>query len=423
MSIQILPENQNATSAIGSGVGRGLAQQIPEEIKRYRLSSGLKDLGEQSQQRSPFENIAALSSIPGIDPGLMGVLAPLLQQQQQRQEALGQGNPGLQGRPMPAGNQSPRFESNADNSSANSDRREYREGYLQQANENQISQRAQQLLRERPYSFPTEESARARAAEELNRDYNADVSYQQRLDVVEKDFDDATKSYLGKEKGLQEGEIGGPVRSFLLNKAKDELSTSNQSPRKIAEKYAKQALEISKEKQSMRNVYADWTKFTPPTEKDIESLRRVEQKYNQYKIPQDVFIDDLMSTQSISRAAASYIADPLTNTNVGKYLKSVPENRGFTGIKSSFSNPEAKIAKEIADKLKPDDLMGSIAYIAQQKGYDGNKLLSEIQRLVPDNKITEQQARDLRSKPIPKIAPLDEVWLLGFSGENKKARK
>jgi len=47
------------------------------------------------------------------------------------------------------------------------------EGYLQQADENAINARARELLKTRPYTFPTEALARERASEELNRNLSA----------------------------------------------------------------------------------------------------------------------------------------------------------------------------------------------------------------------------------------------------------
>jgi hypothetical protein len=53
---------------IGSGFGKGLAEQVPKEIERNRLSSGLKAFEQEHQNLNPMQQLARLSAIPGITP-------------------------------------------------------------------------------------------------------------------------------------------------------------------------------------------------------------------------------------------------------------------------------------------------------------------------------------------------------------------
>ncbi len=57
----------NIFGRIGTGIGQGLAEQIPKEIERGRLASGLKELGTK-KDLTPFQRYAELISIPGITP-------------------------------------------------------------------------------------------------------------------------------------------------------------------------------------------------------------------------------------------------------------------------------------------------------------------------------------------------------------------
>ncbi len=64
-------QQANIFGRIGSGIGKGLAEQVPKEIERERLSSGLKNLGKNNDGLTPFQRFAELSSIPGITPQMI----------------------------------------------------------------------------------------------------------------------------------------------------------------------------------------------------------------------------------------------------------------------------------------------------------------------------------------------------------------
>jgi hypothetical protein len=53
---------------IGTGFGQGLTEQIPKEIERNRLSSGLKSFEQEHQNLNPMQQLARLSAIPGVTP-------------------------------------------------------------------------------------------------------------------------------------------------------------------------------------------------------------------------------------------------------------------------------------------------------------------------------------------------------------------
>ena len=96
--VQIIPQSDFGSS-FGQGLGQGLSEQIPKEANRYRLSEGLKSLGQQNLQGSnPFDLLSKLSSVPGMTPEMMQYALPLLQQQMQRQASIqhGQGGQGQQ---------------------------------------------------------------------------------------------------------------------------------------------------------------------------------------------------------------------------------------------------------------------------------------------------------------------------------------
>jgi hypothetical protein len=404
MSVQILPEGQGGfASSFGNSLGQGVSQQLPEEIKRYRTKSGLEDIAKQ-KNLSPFDLISKLATVPGLDPGLLGVLAPALQAQLSRNEALNGGNQGF-----------------GQNQSQNSS------GFLQETNQNGQPNLAPQgnqapnpepfdeltnnLLRYQPLNYPS----RAEAQKESTR----------RIETLKEEFKKQTTSYLQKGKELAEGEVGGDVLSLLEQKAIQDLSSTGQSERSIVNKYARQVKEIAKEYGELRKVHSDIGLINRPTESTINSIQGINKRLTDLGVPQDQILDNTMSSLNISKGAASYILNPLRDTKAGKVMHRLKQNTGFEGIKNTFSGgaPEAKLAKEIAPLITPKDLMGSIAYIAKQKGYDANLLMGELKKIIPSDKITTDQARDLGNQGlIPKIPSLSQGWLMGWSGEGKNAR-
>lgn len=62
---------------IGTGIGKGLAAQLPEEIQRGRLSHGLKNFEQEHQNLNPMQQLARLSAIPGVTPQMIQSFAEL----------------------------------------------------------------------------------------------------------------------------------------------------------------------------------------------------------------------------------------------------------------------------------------------------------------------------------------------------------
>lgn len=80
---------------IGTGVGKGIAEQLPEEIQRGRLASGLRAFERDAPNLSPLQQISRSFSIPGTTPEMQRQLGEFA-----RQQARGQAyrrSAGLQG--------------------------------------------------------------------------------------------------------------------------------------------------------------------------------------------------------------------------------------------------------------------------------------------------------------------------------------
>ena len=93
----------NIFGRIGTGIGKGLAEQVPKEIERGRLASGLKQFEQDSGNLNPMQQLARLSAIPGITPQMIQSFSELARIQNQRNaygNRGGQGGQPQQGQPQ-----------------------------------------------------------------------------------------------------------------------------------------------------------------------------------------------------------------------------------------------------------------------------------------------------------------------------------
>ncbi len=75
----------NIFGRIGTGIGRGLSEQIPKEIENYRLKSGLNELANEADQGnlSPAQYLAKASGTYGITPQMVQSFGELAKIQNQ----------------------------------------------------------------------------------------------------------------------------------------------------------------------------------------------------------------------------------------------------------------------------------------------------------------------------------------------------
>jgi hypothetical protein len=81
MSYSVKPGN--IFGRIGSSIGKGLAEQIPKEVARERLASGLQQFEQDSGNLTPLQSLARLAAIPGAleHPQLVQTFGELARQQ------------------------------------------------------------------------------------------------------------------------------------------------------------------------------------------------------------------------------------------------------------------------------------------------------------------------------------------------------
>ncbi len=81
--VQVIEQKGDFFGRLGSGFGKGMAEQLPKEIERSRLTAGLKKLGEQ-KDLSPFERFTGLVSAAHEYPQIVQSGSELLKQEANR---------------------------------------------------------------------------------------------------------------------------------------------------------------------------------------------------------------------------------------------------------------------------------------------------------------------------------------------------
>jgi len=71
---------EGGLAGFGQALGQGISEQLPKEVERHRLSSGLRNLS-QKKGLNPFQQFSELASTPGITPQMLESGSALLRQQ------------------------------------------------------------------------------------------------------------------------------------------------------------------------------------------------------------------------------------------------------------------------------------------------------------------------------------------------------
>ncbi len=268
---------------LGSGLGQGLAEQLPQEVDRYRLSQGLKKLGEQ-KDLSPFQQFAELSSIPGITPQMIQSGSELLKQQQIR-NAYKTGRTSeqdfkSQDMQPSTGLESVKFgqipnkiernnvQQNDQTIPSNQNREQEATSNPPAANENPLNEkfiprdpwnqaRNEQAINEAfdrgiATTFP-EAQAYANSQREIYErapeKFREQLDYKKGIDKeVDNLFDNHLATRLHKEGKETLADVSGDLQLNIKKKARNSVATGKMTPEQAAEYYSKKALDLVKNK-------------------------------------------------------------------------------------------------------------------------------------------------------------------------------
>jgi hypothetical protein len=414
----------NIFGRIGTGVGKGLAEQLPKEIERGRLASGLKELGNQ-KGLTPFQQFSSLASLPGVTPQMIQSGSDLL-----RQQAIIDSINGSNKMPSMPSTYKPFQEQGQGGSATTTESTEAAlNPYIPPSGPEQEDM-ARRLLASEPQIYRDIESARAAIASQVAgnvQQSNAKLAKRE----LEESVQGRAEQKLRDEIKTVGAAIPGTVLSNLQQQAVDDVTTKKLSPDAAKVKYGQKADAISRDFANIRS----WgnlgliTKNPKDLLTSINGLHSKAKEGGYQKEAADALIAENGLSPQFAYANMYPVSDikPLSQElkslpNIQPRLEKAPGLPGLAGVgRARPKNANApKLTLEAAPRLAramgPEGSPLSISYELDKKGYDPQIWKQYLLDNQKQLNLTLNQMDELE-KPQPSFFGwLNDLWLRSFSG-------
>jgi len=413
----------NIFGRLGSGIGQGLAEQIPKEVERNRLASGLAQFEKDYQNLTQMQQLARLTAT-GAPPQTVQAFSELAKRQNLTNaygRAAGRGgmpNYGMQ--QQQSSPQDVQFgQSDAMRGSVPSQQRAMmQQGYAQQQSPQQTSQTPSipgteysppQIQEDNPLAeqnqprIPwnsekindrtseyismgfTPEEARQLALEDSQRYMAEPAAYRERRDylkgvkeTLKKDLDAAIERKLQKTGDEKYSQFTGDMSDNFVRGASRDLRLNKKATEDdVVNDWAGRALDMAKAHEKFQNL-AKTTGIEGLTNTEVyDKLKTYSKIYRKAGAPEE-FKDMLKDSLGMSEQGAASIAMPM-RPEIGKYVNSTFDDL-YTEAKKSKRLVTSKDSKDIwnkiysgiASQLKPDDSIQAIAaHFSNKHKYQG----------------------------------------------------
>lgn len=416
----------NIFGRVGTGLGRGLAEQLPKEVERNRLATGLERLGEQ-KGNTPFQNFAGLVGAAHEYPQVVQSGGDLLRQQSIIDSI--KRNP----ESVPIGEYRPLNPPNSNEGPKSATRPESTEAalnpYIPPPGAEQENMARLRMAAE-PHVYQNLDQARQAVSNEVAgnvQQSNAKLAKRE----LEQNVQNDTEARLAKEIGTLGAQVPGTAISRLQQEAVDDVRTGKLSPDEAKVKYGKEADEMSR---AFANI-SSWGnmsligKSPKSLIQSMDSVRKEAKKGGYSKEAADSMIADNGVTPQFAYASMYPVNEikPLNDEikslpNISPRLEKVAGLPGLAGL--GMARPGGVNAVKETEKIAPSlarsmGLEGSplsIGYELEQKGYDPNtwkKYLTDNQESL---NLTSHQKEELGKAQPGFFGLLNDWWLKSFSG-------
>ncbi len=420
-------QQANIFGRLGSGIGQGLAEQLPKEIERTRLSKGLQDFEKESSGLSPLQQYARIAGIPGITPSMLQVLPDILKQQNARQSLI-QGSEARKKSEMEPiirkSKKAPAETEGTPSITTPSSLEATLNPYIPRSLE-QLQQRAGELLKEQPGLYLDPKDA-----------LQEDQQFQQQQQALEskRGKQQDVQSRLEKELESQVGTLGaripGNVFSEYQDKAINALKPKSEggeglTEKQAAKKYGNELFNVAKDYQAISTL-GDLKLITRSPSGNKSAIRSIVKSAKE-RGDQENIMNEIIANQKLSPSKASYLTYPVTdNKELSNSISSLQDitpkftvSRGFpeypTLPENELLEKTRKASEKIAKNIKPTDSILSIAEELKSRGYDPKAFVDYVDQNRKKLNITERQAREL-NQPRDFTPTINDMWMFYFSG-------
>lgn len=427
-------QNANIFGRIGSGIGQGLAETLPKEMERGRLSAGLKQLGEQKDQ-TPFQQFSALSSIPGVTPQMIHSGSELLKQQGISNELRNKATQEAQPKPNPfPKSQEPSQNGLSPSLTSREGIEETLNNYIP-ATPEQIQQRAGQLLQQQPALYANDPNkALAAAQQEEQQKSSRNAALQQRRQNEQNVQDRGIASLRNQQKVLGAEAVPGNVYSKIEDKLINALKPKDQGGEGLTEqeagkKYGAELDKAARNYKELKGVGNASIIGRSPSE-NKRSLKSIREQFKERNDLEN-YADTLVGENGLSNGKAYYLAYPPSEIKeLNNELVKIPKIGIFAKNKQGALTTRGEVSTErtydIAPKIaKAMGKQGSPLAIAEElnsKGYDGEAWLNYVDQHRDELDLSELQGRQLE-KSRNFFPTLNDNWLFLFSGLDNLVEK
>lgn len=420
-------QKANIFGQIGESLGKSLAETVPKEIERHRLSSGLRDFSKNAENMTPMQQMANLLSIPGMsNQGIesMGKLArnqqqsQALTQQQQKQPIQNPFQPQEKAAASPMQDVSPSI-------TKPQNLEEIQRGYIPPT-QDEIVAKAGQLFNANPALYNNEPDKAIQAAEDaaIRQEKRAQAYQQQHQNLT--NIQDNVVSRLKDHSSKLGVQVPANVYSKIEDKAIQATKPISEGGEGLTEqqamkKYGNELDEVSRDYKDISTI-GDWGVLGRSAKATLGMMDSVRKRFEARDDTENM-ADMMISENGVSPMFAYAVAEPVyRNPELTKVMRSLPELESIdTGFESvvppEISKAETmKIVDKISSQMNNRDSPLAIAYILDKMGYDAQEWMDHLNKNVDELRLTPQQIRQI-SKPRKSLTPtMNDAWLSSFSG-------
>ncbi len=427
--VQIIsdPTRGNIWGRISRGVAQGVAEQAPQEIERYRTAKGLEKFEQEAGNLTPMQQLARLSSIPGITPQQIQSFGELAKQQAQA-GALSKGinkqeQPTEFPRtPRPQKQETPKTPSITTTEPIKATI----ENYIPKSYE-QILDRAGQLYNENQALYKNDPQLALQAATQEDAQNQSINAAQQTKRKTQQDVQTRVQNELRTQAENAGVTIPDNVYSDIENRALDAVNSGEMTELQAGKHFKKELDAISRDYKAIETVgTAKLISRSPSGNKD--ALRSIRNKFKERNDLEN-FTDAIIANNGLSPSKAAYLAyDIKDNKEMNnaianlKPLTAEPkfEKGYFTNEIPSekIENETLKISKKLAPLLKKDVSPLAVAEELKSRGYDPQVWMRYLDQNRKNLEFSEWQGRQL-DKPRNFSNTLNDIWMFTWSGLDK----